>query len=343
MRVVSCLFTEHNLWLVALAAVVCISGSAITFGLFTRARERTGLQKQGWTFLTAVAAGSSMWCTHFIAMLAYEVSAPVAFDPFLTMASLIVAIVGCGVGFGLSAVDEKRFPPEVCGAVVGISVALMHYTGMAAYHVSGLVEWSTRLHRGLSGDRRLRVGLALREAVRNPRACRTNLHSPLRRGDRRPALYGDGRRAGDAAGGRCRRQRSPAFAAIAVAVAGVGLMVIGTGVASYLIDERTSADTVERLRQMALNDALTGLPNRAQFSDYLDRELERAQANNWTVAVLGIDLDRFKEINDLHGHAAGDKALKIMGERLAELLQPGEFVARVGGDEFAAVSGMRAR
>ena len=81
-----------------------------------------------WAFLTAVAAGSSIWCTHFIAMLAYEVTAPVTFDPILTMASLIVAITGCGVGFGLSAVDERRFVPEVCGAVVGISVALMHYT-----------------------------------------------------------------------------------------------------------------------------------------------------------------------------------------------------------------------
>ena len=52
MRVVACLLTEHNLWLVLLAAIVCISGSGITFGLYARARERSGLQKQGWTFLT---------------------------------------------------------------------------------------------------------------------------------------------------------------------------------------------------------------------------------------------------------------------------------------------------
>ena len=126
MRVVSCLFTEHNLWLVLLAAIVCISGSGITFSLYNRARERNGWQKHGWIFLTAVAAGSSIWCTHFIAMLAYEVSASVTFDPILTMASLVLAIAGCGLGFGLSAVDDNRFPPEVCGAVVGLSVTLMH-------------------------------------------------------------------------------------------------------------------------------------------------------------------------------------------------------------------------
>jgi diguanylate cyclase len=338
MRVVSCLFTEHNLWLVALAAVICISGSAITFGLYKRARERSGLQMCGWIFLTAVAAGSSVWCTHFVAMLAYEVSAPVSFDPLLTMASLVVAIVGCGVGFGLSATDEKRFSPEICGAIVGISASLMHYTGMAAYHVSGLIEWSTPYVAASVAIAALMSGLALREAVRKPRELShyismalfvlaiVGLHFTAMAAVQVTPLAGS-----------ANYMDQTAFAAIAVAVAGVGLMVIGTGVASYLIDERTSAETVERLRRMALNDALTGMPNRVHFGEYLDHELERAQANNWTIAVLGIDLNRFKEINDLHGHAAGDKALKVVGERFAELLEPGEFAARIGGDEFAAI------
>lgn len=338
MRVVSCLFTEHNLWLVLLAAVVCISGSGITFGLYSRARTRAGLQKHGWIFLTAVAAGSSIWCTHFIAMLAYEVSAPVAFDPFLTMASLVLAIAGCGLGFGLSAVDENRFPPEVCGAIVGLSVALMHYTGMAAYHVSGLVEWDSRYIAVSVMIAALVSGFALREAVYRPRAHSLHISVALFV-CAIVALHFTGMAAVQVtpmAGGSGDSSHE-AFAAIAVAVAGVGLMVVATGVASYLIDERTSADTVERLQRMALNDALTGLPNRVHFNEYLERELERAQTNDWTVAVLGIDLDRFKEINDLRGHEAGDKALKIVGGRLAELIQPGEFAARVGGDEFAAV------
>lgn len=338
MRVVSCLFTEHNLWLVALAAVVCISGSAITFGLYQRARERTGLQMYGWVFLTAVAAGASIWCTHFVAMLAYEVSAPVAFDPVLTMASLLVAIVGCGLGFGLSSADGKRFAPEVCGAILGVSVALMHYTGMAAYHIFGLVEWSAPYVTASVVIAAVVSGLALREAVHRPRvyshyisialfvAAIVGLHFTAMAAVQVTPMAGlEG------------SSSQTAFAAIAVAVAGVGLMVIGTGVASYLIDERTSAETVERLHRMALNDALTGLPNRVHFSEYLDHELERARANSWTIAVLGIDLNRFKEINDLRGHAAGDKALKTIGGRLAGLLQPGEFVARIGGDEFAAV------
>ena len=128
-----------------------------------------------------------------------------------------------------------------------------------------------------------------------------------------------------------------AFAAIAVAVAGVGLMVVGTGIAAYMIDEHVAADTVERLQHMALNDALTGMPNRVHFSEYLESELERARARGWTLAVLGIDLNRFKEINDVRGHEAGDAALRAIGGRIAALLEPGEFAARIGGDEFAAV------
>jgi diguanylate cyclase (GGDEF)-like protein len=337
MRVISCLFVEHNLWLVALAAIVCVSGSGITFGLYSRARERTGLQKHGWTFLTAVAAGSSIWCTHFIAMLAYEVTAPVTFDPVLTMASLIVAIAGCGVGFGLSSIDEKRFSPEVCGSIVGMGVGLMHYTGMAAYHVTGFVEWNLAYVAASLAIAAVVAALALREAVRRPRK-----HSHyIAIGLFVVAIVGlhfTGMAAVSVSpiAGLEPTSNQQAFITIAVAVAGVGLMVIGTGVAAYLIDERTSADTVERLQRMALNDALTGLPNRVHFSDYLDREIERAQANGWTIAVLGIDLDRFKEINDVRGHDAGDKALKIIAGRLAALLQPGEFAARVGGDEFAA-------
>src|SRR5690242_12143131 len=131
MRVVSCLLTEHNLWLVALAAFVCTSGTVMTLRLFQRTRMRTGVEMYGWAFLTAVAGGSSIWCTHFIGMLAYEVAAPVTFDPLLTMASLAIAIVGCGLGFGLCAANNRFVPPELGGALMGIGIVCMHYTGMA--------------------------------------------------------------------------------------------------------------------------------------------------------------------------------------------------------------------
>lgn len=101
------------------------------------------------------------------------------------------------------------------------------------------------------------------------------------------------------------------------------------------ITERREAE--QRIAHMALHDALTGLPNRISYTERLDQELTRAMRNNAQVAVIGIDLDRFKEINDLHGHAMGDAVLTSLATRMSHSLESSELVARFGGDEFAAL------
>src|SRR5690606_35434619 len=88
---------------------------------------------------------------------------------------------------------------------------------------------------------------------------------------------------------------------------------------------------------MALNDALTGLPNRRNFNERLDYEISLAAASQKQFAVIGLDLNRFKAINGLRGHSAGDAVLRILARRMLELIGEGEFVARLGGDEFAAI------
>jgi diguanylate cyclase (GGDEF)-like protein len=87
---------------------------------------------------------------------------------------------------------------------------------------------------------------------------------------------------------------------------------------------------------MAMHDDLTGLPNRASFNHWLDRELELAELRDEQVALAIIDLDRFKEINDTQGHVAGDMLLQRIADAMSAVLGDGETVARIGGDEFAA-------
>jgi diguanylate cyclase (GGDEF)-like protein len=87
----------------------------------------------------------------------------------------------------------------------------------------------------------------------------------------------------------------------------------------------------------ALHDALTGMPNRALFYERLNQALDGATAQGDTVAVLLIDLDRFKEINDTLGHHVGDAVLQQIGPRLREVLRDEDTVARLGGDEFAVL------
>ncbi len=95
--------------------------------------------------------------------------------------------------------------------------------------------------------------------------------------------------------------------------------------------------TAERLAYLATHDALTGLPNRALFADRLDQALARPAWNNRLVAVMFLDLDRFKAINDTLGHDAGDLLIQTVATRLTAAVRDGDTVARMGGDEFTIV------
>ncbi len=88
------------------------------------------------------------------------------------------------------------------------------------------------------------------------------------------------------------------------------------------------------LAHQALHDPLTGLPNRALFIDRLSVALDRSRRTGAPVAVLFLDVDTFKQINDTLGHAAGDRLLTVLAERFREMLRPMDTVARLGGDEF---------
>lgn len=330
MRVVACLTTFHNLWLVLLAAAVCISGSWVSLELYRRSLQRRGTQRGGWIFLASIATGSAVWCTHFIAMLAYEPGAPVTFDPILTFASLVTMIVGAAGAYALA--QGSTAYRYAGGAALGMAISAMHYTGMLAYRVDGLVTWDIA-YVATSIAIAMLIGAFALAQIKKPVVALVlfvvtvvGLHftgmtavsvSPFATDD----MIADSR----------------AVAAMAMAIAGIALVIVGTGVASYLIDSDASEQNLDTLRHMALNDALTGLPNRTSFNSFLNHMLERARLDGYKVAVIGIDLDKFKEINDIRGHEAGDQALEIIGARLKFILRDGEFVARIGGDEFAAV------
>ncbi|HSP37773.1 MAG TPA: diguanylate cyclase [Frankiaceae bacterium] len=106
----------------------------------------------------------------------------------------------------------------------------------------------------------------------------------------------------------------------------------------HLIDVTERRETEARLAHAALHDALTGLPNRVLLFDRLSQAVRAALRGGPGVTVLYLDLDHFKTINDTHGHATGDRILRVAADRLARVLRPADTVARLGGDEFAIVA-----
>lgn len=439
--IISCITLRHDLWLVGLAAIICALGCHVTIRLFDRARSARGLPRAGWLFMDAVAAGSSIWTTHFVAMLAFDPGVPMTFDPQLTMGSLLVAIAGTFIGVAIG-VSRLRAAFVVGGGVVGAATAAMHYLGMAAYRVDGLIAYNTG-YVAASVALAVLVGalafaLLARKDWRWSRLGATGLLLLAI-----VSLHFTGMTAVEVTPMVLGVTSHGAAGTMGLAVAGVSLLVLGTAISAYAIDSRTLdenaarlrrladataeglavvrngriegvnmpferlvglsaaaictrhisdfidesaphrlGETVEtaivagtgeripvelsvrsgvlgpgtlvyavrdireriahdaRIRHLALHDALTDLPNRRSFTERLAHELAAVEAGE-RLALISIDLDGFKEVNDLRGHAVGDAVLRTIGARLATTVGDGEFVARVGGDEFAAVKRFR--
>lgn len=108
-------------------------------------------------------------------------------------------------------------------------------------------------------------------------------------------------------------------------------------IARQKLAEESRDRAEEQLRQQALYDALTGLPNRTLFADRAVQAIADARREKTDLAVLMMDLDRFKEINDTFGHATGDRVLAEIAQRLQTAVREGDSIARLGGDEFAVL------
>ena len=360
MSIVGCIVYKHNLWLVAVALLICVAGSWVTARLILRAFATRSLQRLGWSFIAAVVAAADIWCTHFIAMLGFEPGVPISFDPVLTITSLLIALVGSFAGFLLAtsraANRLTRAAPALGGAIVGLAVALMHYAGMLAYRVQGIVIWnrvgvalSIAFAVAISAFALHLAGVAARRPQEDAASARANAEASARvvagvLALAIAALHFTGMSAFQVMPMPIDGHFSnpAALQALALAVACMALVIAGAGCVSFLLDDSVRAESVEHLRTMAMSDMLTGLPNRASFNARIDAELARTQDTR-KLALIGIDLNRFKEINDLHGHHAGDEVLRILARRLSSLMREGEFIARVGGDEFVALTRFASR
>lgn len=338
MRIISCIVHDHHLGLVVLAAIMCLVGSIVAATLFRRTLEERGLARAHWCFLSSVTAGAAIWATHFIAMLGYQSSAPVTLDGVWTVVSALIAAVGIGAGLFLATLPGRYLAMVCGGSAIGLAIAAMHYVGMFAYRPDGVVQWDTRY-----------IVLSLVLGVAGGMATVWRLQSPRRRHREWQAgvllslaiiglhFTGMAAFAVTPTAGFANTSVGQAVAAMAAAIGMVALLIVGAGISTFLIERKTSHDGQNRIAHIAMHDALTDLANRHQFSEALQTECERLTRYGRPFALLLIDLDRFKPINDTLGHPIGDIVLTRVAERLLCAVRSDDLVARIGGDEFAAI------
>jgi diguanylate cyclase (GGDEF)-like protein/PAS domain S-box-containing protein len=457
LQVLTCIAVEHDHRLVVLAVVICVLASGVTVSLFHRAQATQGRAHLVWLILDAAAGGCGIWATHFIAMLAYEPDAAAGYNVGLTVLSLILAAGISGVGLRTALRDSSRQAAAVGGAVVGIGIAAMHYTGMLALELPGQITWSvgfvfsSLVLAGLFGALSLLVASRHDDLFHSLAASGLlatavlSLHFTAMAG---VVFVSDPTRSFDAislspvslslvvAGAAAiilsvclvaaltdrrskdelRRQKMLLDAALenmsqglcmfdeqgrailfnkrylqmtgsTISFKGQSLLDLfkrnkvsgqfagdpeelfakvmadirtgklstkivewGAGRALRVTEQPMSSggwvatleDITEwqqaqaQISHMALHDALTNLPNRTLFREQLEQALRRVTRND-QIAVLFLDLDHFKGINDSLGHPIGDDLLKDVANRLTGCVRDGDTVCRLGGDEFAIV------
>ncbi|MBS0470335.1 MAG: hypothetical protein JSR60_04620 [Proteobacteria bacterium] len=137
-RVIGCVFEQHDLWLVGLAAILCLFSCATAMSMIRRSEGQVPLVRDLWLASAGFVGGIGIWGTHFVAMLAYRAGFPVAYDIWLTVLSAMIAVSLCGLGFWIAC---ARHRPATGGAIAGAAIAVMHYVGMAAMRAPVDAQW----------------------------------------------------------------------------------------------------------------------------------------------------------------------------------------------------------
>lgn len=337
--------------LVIISLCVAILASYTALDLTERIATAKGRAVHLWTAGGAFAMGIGVWSMHFIGMLAFKLPIELGYDVSLTLLSLLIGILSSG--FALWLVSQPRLPAWqlAFGALVmGAGISAMHYTGMAAM----------RMQPGIDYDPTL-FGASLLIAVGASGAAlwiafRLRQHSPyviLIRGGAAvimgmaivgmhytamaAARFADGSFCGAAIDGLNGKGLDSLVLITTLAILTIALL---TSVLDARMETRTASlaqsltEANRELTQLALHDTLTGLPNRVLLADRIDQAMSKVQEQGGCFALMFIDLDGFKPVNDAFGHHMGDQLLRAVGLRLREELRSQDTLARIGGDEF---------
>lgn len=342
---------DYNPWVVALSFAIASFASYVALDLAQRVRTTDRVLARVWWGGGSAAMGTGIWSMHFVGMQAAAFPFAVGFGYVLTGLSWLAAVAVSAIGLYIASRSRLSWRRLVGGALfMGAGICTMHYMGMAAMDMAPGIRWSTgwvatsALIAVAASAAALLIFFGLRR-LRGSAARWGQLAAALVMGAAVCGMHYTGMAAaGFVAHSVCLSVGELRGDSLGMLVAGATIVLLAITSFTSAIDARMQDQAAvlaaslqhanTELKQLAFKDPLTGLANRLLFDDRVEAAVARCTRDGVSLALLFIDLDGFKPVNDSFGHGFGDEVLREMARRLALQVRTADTVARVGGDEF---------
>ncbi|MGL4723746.1 MAG: putative bifunctional diguanylate cyclase/phosphodiesterase [Scandinavium sp.] len=342
------LYVSWDPVLVGISFLVAFIASFVALDSAAKIAASTKNAALFWRIAGGATLGIGIWSMHFIGMLAMKMPMMMHYDLAITAFSLLVAIVAATLSINIAVNGNILSAKRLClaTAILSSGVVVMHYVGMAALMMDDGIDWNYGLV-GLSVIIAIvasGVGLWLAFSLRlNSKGALINrMTAAVVMGIAIAAMHYTGMSAAEFVDSGHYMNGGVSELGLSIWVSAVTLTILGIMLIISMVDSqlRTTRLTEnlqqlnQQLEQQARFDGLTGLANRSQIDLRLEACLQQSQITLAPFALIFMDLDRFKLVNDAWGHHVGDHLLVSVANRISACLTPKMTLARLGGDEF---------